>query len=78
MRCKNRLCFSGSQSDEGVFSRGIGHAVESGQVDFPPSRNVPGMTQNVPYYFVANAAFPQQTWLMKPYPGDHLQIQNCF
>ncbi|XP_046383400.1 protein ALP1-like [Ischnura elegans] len=66
----------GSQSDGGIFSRVIGRAVETGDIVFPPPEVIPGMAQEMPYYLVGDAAFPQRKWLMRPYPGRSLSLQK--
>ena len=52
-----------------VFNRYIlYHALEIGTVGLPPAIPLPGWTQPVPYFFVADDAFAMRNYIMKPYP----------
>ena len=53
----------------GVFNRcSLYHALETGTVELPPAIPLPGQTQPVPYFFVADDAFAMRNYIMKPYP----------
>ena len=60
---------NGRVSDEGVFNRcSLYHALETGTVGLPLAIPLPGRTQPVPYFFVADDAFAMRNYIMKPYP----------
>ena len=58
---------SGRVSDGGVFSKcSLHHSLETGTVELPPAIPLPGWTQPVPYFFVADDAFAMRNYIMKP------------
>jgi hypothetical protein len=60
---------NGRVSDRGVFNRcSLYHALENGTVELPPAIPLPGRTQTVPYFFVADDAFAMRNYVMKPCP----------
>lgn len=62
----------GSQSDGGVFSESVfGEALRAGELNLPNDVCLP-QGHVVSYTFVADAAFPLQKFIMRPYPGKHL------
>jgi len=64
---------SGRHSDGGVFNHSrIGRKFEQGLLNFPPPACLPGSSICMPYYFVADDAFPLKVSLIKPYPGRNL------
>lgn len=63
----------GRQSDSGVFSMSeFGQALEEGGLVIPRRPDHGGL----PFYFVADEAFPLKTWLMRPFPGQGLPLQK--
>jgi len=59
---------NGRFSDGGVVNRcSLYHALETGPVGLPPAILLPGRTQPVPYFFVADDAFAMKNYIMKPY-----------
>ena len=65
----------GSTSDGGVFQHiDFTQDMEGGLLDIPPAEALPGGDPNkpVPYFFVADEAFPLKTWIMKPVPRRNL------
>jgi hypothetical protein len=53
----------------GEFNRcSLYHALETGTVELPPAMPLPGRTQSVPYFFVADNAFAMRNYIMKPCP----------
>lgn len=60
---------SGCGSDGGIFAKtNICQALEEKTLSLPDPEPLPGGDIPVPYFIVADDAFPLRTWLMKPYP----------
>ncbi|GFG28312.1 hypothetical protein Cfor_11327 [Coptotermes formosanus] len=60
---------NGRVSDGGVFNTcSLYEALESGTTKLPPAIPLPGQTQPVPHFFVADDAFAVRHYIMKPYP----------
>ena len=60
----------GRQSDGGTWkASSIGRALNDGTLALPPPRIIEGVAKLMPYVFVAGAAFPLSTNLLRPYPG---------
>lgn len=58
----------GSASDCQVFNESdLRKLLEEGELGFPTPEPLPGMSKNIPYFFVGDDAFPLRTWMMKPY-----------
>ena len=67
----------GSGSDGGIFyNTPIRRALESNTLGLPASEPLPDSDEPVPYFFVADDAFPLRTWLMKPYNFRGLSQQQ--
>uniref|UniRef100_A0A1X7UIW8 DDE Tnp4 domain-containing protein n=1 Tax=Amphimedon queenslandica TaxID=400682 RepID=A0A1X7UIW8_AMPQE len=77
--CDYNYCFTlldignyGRQSDGRVFSNSLlGQAMESNTLSIPE----PVLSQicvHMPYFFVADCAFPLKTYILTPYPGSYL------
>lgn len=63
----------GSQSDGGILKNShFGRRFLSGQLPIPPPKSLPGSDEEVPHFFVGDAAFPLNKNIMRPYPGYHL------
>ena len=63
----------GSNNDSGVFRRSaIGKAFFNEELNLP-SPDCIGNDKVIPYYVIADDAFPLQDWLMKTYPGQGIQ-----
>ncbi|XP_064479291.1 uncharacterized protein LOC135392513 [Ornithodoros turicata] len=63
---------SGANSDGGIFARSVfGNGLENGHFNLPAPSDVPGLGQ-LPYYFVADEAFPLKPYLMRPFPRQRL------
>ena len=78
--CDYNYCFTlldigdyGRQSDGGVFSNSIfGRAMKHGSLLLPAAETIHGLRSPIPYYFVADQAFPLKTYLLRPFPGNYL------
>ncbi|XP_045189634.2 uncharacterized protein LOC123546987 [Mercenaria mercenaria] len=58
----------GSASDCQVFNESeLRELVEDGELGFPDPEPLPGLTENLPYFFLGDEGFPLRTWMMKPY-----------
>ena len=52
-----------------VFNKSeLRELVEGGELEFPNPEPLPGLTENLPYYFLGYEAFPLRTWMMNRYP----------
>uniref|UniRef100_A0A3Q1GW95 DDE Tnp4 domain-containing protein n=1 Tax=Acanthochromis polyacanthus TaxID=80966 RepID=A0A3Q1GW95_9TELE len=87
----------GSNSDGGIFANSqLGKALQADTLDVPPPshlRSAPELGP-LPHVIVADEAFPMKPYLLRPYPGRHLQedlrifnyrlsrarriVENCF
>ena len=45
---------------------------ESNPLNIPPSKQLPGRNIKIPYFIVADRAFPLKTYIMHPYPSRNL------
>lgn len=60
----------GRCSDGGVFRASImGRKSIDNEFDFPKASPISGNSGNIPYFIVADEAFPLLPNLMRPYPG---------
>lgn len=41
--------------------------VEGGELGLPDPELLPGLTENLPYFFLGDEAFALRTWMIKPY-----------
>uniref|UniRef100_A0A2S2NBZ4 Putative nuclease HARBI1 n=1 Tax=Schizaphis graminum TaxID=13262 RepID=A0A2S2NBZ4_SCHGA len=64
--CQGRI------SDGGVFKNSTLHKkIESGNMNLPSPKPLPGRNKNIPYVILADAAFALANNVMKPYSGIH-------
>lgn len=64
---------NGRVGDGGVFRKSdLNKAMKDGTVKFPEAKPLHGCDTPMPYFFVADDAFPLQTSIMKPYPFRNL------
>ena len=70
----------GSLSDGAVFKDSeMGKALDRGNLPIPGPKYLPGSTNEVPYVFVADEAFPLKSYIMRPFPGRGLsETQKIF
>ena len=67
----------GSQSDGGVFKRSnFGKEFETNQLNVPGNNILPNTHQLFPFYIAADEAFPLKKFIMRPFPGKHLDINQ--
>ena len=60
----------GRQSDSGTWAAcRLGKALQESGLAIPEPSCPPGMTEKLPYMFVADPAFPLSSNLMRPFPG---------
>lgn len=63
----------GKSSDGGIFAQSqLGKGLERHQMAVPDDAPLPGTNQCAPFVIVGDEAFPLKTYLMRPYPGLHL------
>jgi hypothetical protein len=68
----------GRISDGGVFSStSLYRALESGSLRLPPPSPLPGDSEPIPHFIVADEAFPLRKYLMKPFPSRNLTHTQC-
>lgn len=68
----------GSRSDGGVFSESdFGRALKSGHLKLPAEKVLPNSDTLHPHFLVADEAFPLQTYIMKPFPGNQMNNVGC-
>ncbi|XP_030767516.1 protein ALP1-like [Sitophilus oryzae] len=70
----------GSSSDGGVFKNSVfGQRLEEDDMHVPKNSNLPFSNVQMPYFFVADEAFPLKKVIVRPYPGKNLsRIQRIF
>ena len=83
--CDACYCFTlvdigsyGSNNDTGVLNNSsFGKRFASGTMNIPLPRSVEGCRFDpLPYYIVGDDIFPLKEWLMKPYPGTSLTVEE--
>lgn len=62
----------GSASDGGIFAQSEFGKCFNNELDIPENIKLPLSNVEMPYYFVADEAFPLSKRLMRPYPGHFL------
>lgn len=63
----------GRSSDGGIFAKSqLGKGLDRDQMAVPDDAPLPGTNQCAPFVIVGDEAFPLKTYLMRPYPGLHL------
>ncbi|KAK5648279.1 hypothetical protein RI129_003171 [Pyrocoelia pectoralis] len=68
---------NGRISDGGVYRQSsLSTAVSTNTLKFPEDRCLPGRTMPIPFVLVADAAFPLQSRIIKPYPFRNMTRQQ--
>ncbi|MCM8858028.1 MAG: transposase family protein [Candidatus Thiodiazotropha sp.] len=68
---------NGSASDATVFNQSeLKETIENGSIGFPAADPLPQDDRPMPYFIIADDAFPLRTWLMKPFSRRNLTNQE--
>lgn len=68
---------NGKMSDGGIFDRcSLNRALEQDTLNLPQAMPLPGGDMAVPYYMVADEAFPLKHYIMKPFPQRGLTFEQ--
>nr|CAH7748740.1 unnamed protein product [Callosobruchus chinensis] len=54
----------------------MGRMLEAGTIILPQSKTLPNSNIEMPYIFVGDEAFPLKSYIMRPYPRRHLNLQK--
>uniref|UniRef100_A0A1X7TMB0 DDE Tnp4 domain-containing protein n=1 Tax=Amphimedon queenslandica TaxID=400682 RepID=A0A1X7TMB0_AMPQE len=64
----------GRLSDGGVLSNSsFGQSLENYSLKISPCHQLPGSSYAFPYVIVGDEAFPLKTYMMRQFPGQHLE-----
>lgn len=67
----------GRCSDGGIFKECyLSRALARNALGLPADKPLPHMDDPMPFFFVADDAFPLQNHIMKPYPQRHLSVEE--
>lgn len=67
----------GKQSDGGIFEASNLHSLlEGGQFNVPPAALLPASDIEAPYVMIGDEAYPQRTYLLRPFPRSCLTKEN--
>ncbi len=67
----------GKRSDGGIFSTSsLHHNIENDILHIPPPKNLPNTDITAPHVFVGDAAYPLKNYLMSPFSGLRLLIEQ--
>lgn len=68
---------NGSASDAQIFNQGeLKDCIVDGTIGFPPREPLKNDDRPLPFYIIADDAFPLQTWLMKPYSRRNMALKD--
>lgn len=82
--CDANYCFTtvdigakGRQSDGGIFRQStLGQMLFSNSLNLPEPREIVEGEEPLPYFMVADEAFPLSVNIMRPYPGRFLSQEK--
>lgn len=70
----------GRCSDGGIFKEcTLGKSILDKKIDFPEPREIDSVNGKIPFYIIADEAFPLMENVMRPYPGRgkaHLPVRE--
>lgn len=55
-----------------------GTAIRTGEINWPPSKNLPNSTTEYHYFFIGDEAFPVSKHLLRPYSGRNLDGEKTY
>ncbi|CAL1280044.1 unnamed protein product [Larinioides sclopetarius] len=68
---------NGRVSDGDVWEKcALNKRLHAAELGLPGVENLPGTNIAVPYVIVVDDAFPLEQHIMKPYPGQHVEISK--
>ncbi|XP_046743430.1 uncharacterized protein LOC124409688 [Diprion similis] len=68
---------NGRMHDSAIFRESpLGIRINAGNLNLPPSCEIPGFNEKLPYVIVADDAFTLKSNLMKPYPNPGLTLEK--
>ena len=63
----------GSESDCGIYNESpLFQGAQAGTINLPPPEPLPNDTQDTPYFFIGDDAFPLHQYMLKPYSDRYL------
>jgi len=69
---------NGRAGDAGVFRDSpLAKGLQMETLGIPSPEPLPGREKPVPFFIVADDAFPLKPYIMKPYPFRNVETQNC-
>ena len=69
---------AGRQNDGSVYSNSnLGFAIDQNLLNFPAESTIHGSIEKYPYVILGDDAFGLKPYLLKPYPGATLSIEEC-
>lgn len=67
----------GKNSDGGIFANSnLGRALQRDSLSIPGNAALPGTHTLAPHVIIGDEAFPLKTYLMRPYPGQGLDVSK--
>ena len=71
--CFRAVSAYGRNSDGGIFAESeFGQLLQSGRMNVPLDRPLPGTDKSLPFVIVEDEALPLKRYIMRPYPGRDL------
>jgi hypothetical protein len=67
----------GKNSDGGIFSNSnLGKALERKKLNISDGKSLPGTIEKLPFTIIGDEAFPLKTYLLRPYPGPQIYVDD--